>query len=301
MNASDEFNGSTSRNSLNNINNLNDVFKAKLSDDEFKKLSEFIFNGYGIKMPEIKKVMLQSRLQKRLKELKMTTFKEYVNYVFSPEGQENEVIHMIDVVSTNKTDFFREPVHFDFLTNQALPEIIEGTTLHKNIKVWSAGCSSGEEPYTLSIVLHEFKEKHPQFDYKIYATDISTRILRSAIEAIFKESRVENIPLQLKRKYFLKSKDRTNPTVRVIPDLRQRVNFDRLNFMDSTYNVPDIYDVIFCRNVLIYFDRETQEKVINKLCQKLRPGGFFFLGHSESITSLDVPLTQIKPTIFRRI
>jgi chemotaxis protein methyltransferase CheR len=300
MNASDNKSGTTSRNSLININNLNDVFKAKLSDDEFKKLSEFIFNGYGIKMPEIKKVMLQSRLQKRLKELKMTSFKEYVQYVFSPEGQENEVIHMIDVVSTNKTDFFREPIHFDFLTTQALPELIEGNNLHKTIKVWSAGCSSGEEPYTLAIVLHEFKEKFPHFDYKIHATDISTRILRSAIEAIFKENRVENIPLAIKRKYFLKSKDRTNPTVRIIPELRQRVNFDRLNFMDNSYNVPETFDIVFCRNVLIYFDRETQEKVINKLCQKLRPGGFFFLGHSESITSLNVPLTQIRPTIFRR-
>lgn len=283
-----------------NINSLNDIFRAKLSDEEFRKLSEFIFNGYGIKMPDIKRIMLQSRLQKRLKELNMSSFQEYVQYVFSEEGQANEVIHMIDVVSTNKTDFFREPIHFEFLTNTALPELVEETPLHKTIKIWSAGCSSGEEPYTIAMVLSEFKELRPYFDFKILGTDISSRILRTAVDAIYKEVRVEGIPLNLKRKYLLRSKDRTNPTVRITQELRQRVFFERLNFMDNSYNVADQFDVIFCRNVLIYFDRQTQERVINKLCSKLRSGGFFFLGHSESITSLNVPLTQIKPTIFRR-
>jgi chemotaxis protein methyltransferase CheR len=244
--------------------------------------------------------MLQSRLQKRLKELNMSSFQEYVQYVFSEEGQANEVIHMIDVVSTNKTDFFREPIHFEFLTNTALPELVGETPLHKTIKIWSAGCSSGEEPYTIAMVLSDYKELKPYFDFKILGTDISSRILRTAVDAIYKEVRVEGIPLNLKRKYLLRSKDRTNPTVRIIQELRQRVSFERLNFMDNSYNVADQFDVIFCRNVLIYFDRQTQERVINKLCSKLRSGGFFFLGHSESITSLNVPLTQIKPTIFRR-
>jgi chemotaxis protein methyltransferase CheR len=290
----------TSSDSLMNLQHLNDIFKARLSDEDFKKLSEFIYRGYGIKMPEVKRIMLQSRLQKRLKELKMSSFKEYVQYVFSDEGQENEVIHMIDVVSTNKTDFFREPIHFDFLTSQALPEFMAGATSPRLIKIWSAGCSSGEEPYTIAIVLQEFKNRNPLIDYRITATDISTRILRSAVDAIYKENRIEGIPLNMKRQYFLKSKDRVAPTVRVIPELRQRVSFERLNFMDNSYSISETFDIVFCRNVLIYFDRETQEKVINKLCSKLRPGGIFFLGHSESITSLNVPLTQIKPTIFRR-
>lgn len=279
---------------------LNEIFKAKLSNEDFERLSNFIYHEYGIKMPPVKKVMLQSRLQKRLRELNITSFDEYVDYVFSKEGQDNEVIHMIDVVSTNKTDFFREPVHFEFLTNEGLPELMAGSN-HLNIKVWSAGCSSGEEPYTLTIVLSEFKEKFPGFDYSIMATDISSRILRSAVEAIYKENRIENIPITLKRKYFLKSKDRESPTVRIIPELRRKVSFQRLNFMDHTFNIHETFDVIFCRNVLIYFDRETQEEVINKLCSKLKIGGFFFLGHSESITNMKVPLKQIKPTIFRRV
>lgn len=280
---------------------LGDIYKATLSNDDFKRLSSFIYKEYGIKMPEVKKTMLQSRLHKRLRELNMTNYKDYVDFVFSREGQDNEVIHMIDVVSTNKTDFFREPVHFEFLHNTVLPELLNGERPNRMIKVWSAGCSSGEEPYTLAMSLSEYMQIHPGFDYSIFATDISSRILKSAVEAIYKENRVEALPIQLKKRYLLKSKDRTNPTVRIIPDLRRRVTFQRLNFMDSTFNVPDNFDIIFCRNVLIYFDRETQERVINKLCAKLRPDGFFFLGHSESITNFDVPLKQLKPTIFRKI
>lgn len=283
------------------IQRLNEIFKAKLTDEEFKKLSEFIYSEYGIKMPPVKKIMLQSRLQKRLRELNITSFKEYVDFVFSKEGQDNEVIHMIDVVSTNKTDFFREPVHFEFLTNNIIPEYCQETHGKGLLRVWSAGCSSGEEPYTIAITLSECKEKYPNFDFSILGTDISSRILRNALDAIYKENRIEGLPLNLKRKYFLKSKDRSNPTVRVIPELRKKISFARLNFMDSSYSLGETFDVIFCRNVLIYFDRETQERVINKLCTKLKPNGYFFLGHSESITSMQVPLKQIKPTIFRKI
>jgi len=283
------------------IQRLNEIFKAKLSEEEFKRLSEFIYREYGIKMPPVKKIMLQSRLQKRLRELDISSFKEYVNYVFSKEGQDNEVIHMIDVVSTNKTDFFREPVHFEFLSTIAVPEFYEETRGRGTFKVWSAGCSSGEEPYTIAISLDELKDKYPGFDFSILGTDISSRILHTALDAIYKENRIEGVPLFLKRKYFLKSKDRTNPTVRIIPDLRKKITFARLNFMNNSYNINENFDVIFCRNVLIYFDRETQESVINKLCTKLKINGIFFLGHSESITSMQVPLKQVKPTIFRKI
>jgi chemotaxis protein methyltransferase CheR len=280
---------------------LGDIYKAVLSLEDFKRLSSFIFQEYGIKMPEVKRTMLQSRLHKRLRELNILNYKEYVDYVFSKEGQDNEVIHMIDVVSTNKTDFFREPVHFEFLQNVALNDLLSGDKPSRFLKIWSAGCSSGEEPYTIAMSVNEYLLQHPGFDFSILATDISSRILKSAIDAIYKENRVEVLPLQIKKKYLLKSKDRDNPTVRIVPELRKKVNFQRLNFMDNFYNVPDNMDIIFCRNVLIYFDRETQEKVINKLCTKLKTDGYFFLGHSESITNFNVPLKQLKPTIFKKI
>jgi chemotaxis protein methyltransferase CheR len=280
---------------------LNEIFKATLSEDEFQRLSTYIFSEFGIKMPPVKKIMLQSRLQKRLRELQMNNFKDYVDFVFSEEGLSNEVIHMIDVVSTNKTDFFREPIHFDFLQSVILPELAGNHFSGRPLKIWSAGCSSGEEPYSIAMTIAEFQEKFPELDYQILATDISSRILKSAVEAIYKESRAELIPMSLRKKYLLKSKDRTNPSVRIVPDLRKKVVFQRLNFMEHNYSTGDTFDVIFCRNVLIYFDRDTQEKVINRLCTKLKSGGYFFLGHSESITNINVPLRQIRPTIFQRI
>lgn len=280
---------------------LNEIYKAQLSLEDFNKLSNFIYKESGIKMPQVKRIMLQSRLQKRLKELNMTSFKDYCEYVFSREGLNSEIIHMLDVVSTNKTDFFREPVHFDFLTSHVLPEFVASSKPNKPFKVWSAGCSSGEEPYTIALVLYEFFENYPNYNFSIFGTDISTKILQNAVNAVYKEERVACIPLELKRKHLLRSKDRTNPTVKIGAHLRNKVRFDRVNFMDDYYNISDYFDVVFCRNVLIYFDRETQESVINKICTKILPGGYFFLGHSESILNMSVPLRQIKPTIFQRV
>jgi len=283
-----------------NLNQLNKIFEAKMTEKDFLRLSQFIFNEYGIKMPPAKKIMLQSRLQKRLRELNIPSYKEYTDFVFSKEGQA-EIIHMIDVVSTNKTDFFRESTHFDFMISDVLPELHDVVQIRRPIKVWSAGCSSGEEPYTIAIVMNEFAEKRANFDYSIFASDISTIMLEKGATAVYTEDRIAVIPNSLKKKYFLKSKDRNAKTVRIMPLLRHKVQFHRVNFMDNSYNVNDTFDIIFCRNVLIYFDRETQESVINKLCRHLRKDGFFFLGHSESITAINVPLKQIKPTIFRKV
>jgi len=279
-------------------NNLLNIYNITLSDKEFLRLSNFIQSNYGIKMPPAKKSILQGRLHKRLRKLQIADFKTYVDYVFSEEGKE-EIIHMMDVVSTNKTDFYREPVHFETLKETILPDIYNENK--KNIKVWSAGCSSGEEPYTIAIVLNEFKLKNPGFDYQIIATDISTQMLKTGANAIYPEERIEMIPLDIKKRYFLKSKDRTKPKVRVIKELRDKIKFQRLNFMDDIYRINESFDIMFCRNALIYFERENQEIVINKLCNKLNLGGYFFLGHSESITNMNVPLKVLQPTIYIKI
>lgn len=281
--------------------NISQVYKASLTDEDFRKLSRFITEQTGIKMPDVKKVMLQSRLQKRLRHLNMTSFKEYVEYVFSEEGLQNELIHMLDVVSTNKTDFFREPVHFEFMEKTILPEHIEHYPLNRPVKIWSAGCSSGEEVYTIAMTISEFKKDHPGIDFSILGTDISTEILQKAVDAIYKEEKTAMMPMELKKKYLLRSKDRKKKLVRVVPELRKKAAFRRLNFMDEHYPVNESFDVIFCRNVLIYFNREKQEQVIRKLIERLRKGGYFFIGHSESIMGMDLPLTQIRPTIFKRI
>jgi chemotaxis protein methyltransferase CheR len=273
----------------------------ELSDRDFNKLSHYIFSNYGIKMPPTKKAMLQARLQSRLRETNISSFKEYCDYIFSLNTGDQEVMKMIDVVSTNKTDFYRESVHFDFMLSYILPEFEENPR-RENLKVWSSACSSGEEVYTIAMVISDFLADKKSFDYSILCTDISTRILAKASNAIYNEDRIDNIPLSTKRKYFLKSKSRENPTVKLIPEIQKKASYQRLNLMDEQYNsVPKDFDVVFCRNVLIYFDRPTQEKVINKLCRHLKTGGYFFLGHSESITGIDVPLKQIKPTIFKKI
>lgn len=279
---------------------LSKIFESKLTDSQFDRLSKFIHLEYGIKMPPAKKIMLQSRLQKRLRELKIDSFNTYVDYVFSKDG-EGEIIHMIDVVSTNKTDFFREPTHFDYLKNTVLPEFVSTPIPNRQLKVWSAACSSGEEVYTIAMVLAEFFKLHSEYDFSIFGSDISTRILQKAKEGIYAEDRVNVVPLDIKKKYILRSKDSQKKLVRIVPALRSKVNFARINFMDQSYPINETFDIIFCRNVLIYFDRQTQENVINKLCKHLKPNGYFFLGHSESITGINVPLKHIKPTVFRKI
>lgn len=275
-------------------------YTKPLSDTEFNLLSNFIYSNYGIKMPPAKKSMLQSRLQNRLRENNLSSFKEYCDLVFSDKNGETEIVHMIDVVSTNKTDFFRENGHFEFMKSTILPEF-QNQNNHDKLKVWSSACSSGEEVYTIAMVIEEFLEGTKQFDYSILGTDISTRILQKAASGIYSEDRIEGLSLNMKKKYLLRSKNRENPTVKVVPTLREKTSYARLNLMDDNYHsIPKNFDVIFCRNVLIYFDRPTQEKVINKLCTHLKSNGYFFLGHSESITGINVPLKQIMPTVFKK-
>jgi chemotaxis protein methyltransferase CheR len=247
--------------------------------------------------------MLESRLQKRLKKLEINSFSLYCDFLFSQEGLQNELLSMIDLVTTNKTDFFREPVHFDYLSQNLLPQFANSIKNQGNriFKFWSAGCSTGEEPYTLAMVLNEFKEINPEFNYKILATDLSATALKKAQAAVYELSRVEPVPLPLKRKYLLKNKDKTKNLVRIVAELRMRVEFRRMNFLESNYAINDMMDLIFCRNVIIYFDRKTQERVINNMVSNLRPGGYFVSGHSETLSGMDIPIKQVAPTIHRKI
>jgi chemotaxis protein methyltransferase CheR len=276
-----------------------DCYKAELSEEDFNVFSRFIYTEFGIKMPPIKRVMLQGRLLKRIRDLGLNSYSDYKKFLFSKEGQDKELLHFLSVVTTNKTDFFREPAHFIFLNDEVLPGFIPSTT-QRPLKVWSAGCSSGEEPYTISIVLNEFERLNPFFKFEILGTDISSNVLEKAARGVYSLERVSAIPLELKKRYFLKSKDSQNSTVRVSPLLQKKLRLAYLNLMDPVYNIKDTFDVIFCRNVLIYFDRATQEKVITKLCNHLKPGGYFFIGHSESLSGMTVPLEHVKPTIFRK-
>ena len=275
---------------------------GSMSIADFNRISKFIHETCGIKLTAEKKVMIESRLGKRVKELKLDDYHEYCNYVLSGSSDNEELRHMIDVVTTNKTDFFREPAHFEYLTGKALPELIQlrNAGMSKPLRVWSAGCSTGEEPYTLAMVLNEYALQNRPFRFEIMATDISIRVLRSAKLAIYDMERVAPVPDVLKRKYLLRSKDKTKKVVRIVPELRDFVQFRHLNFMDHDFGIKEQFDIIFCRNVIIYFDRETQERLLRKFCGHLGPGGYVYMGHSETLNGMNLPLVSVAPTTYRK-
>jgi chemotaxis protein methyltransferase CheR len=274
---------------------------AKINDKEFQRFSSLIYERVGIQLPPGKKTMLEARLQKRLKTLSFDTFEDYAQYVFSPEGQQMELVHLIDVVTTNKTDFFREAAHFDYLTQKALPVLLQaGNGRGSEIRIWSAGCSSGEEPYTLAMVLSDFAAARQDFRYSILASDISTRILETARAAVYPKERTDNIAMSYKKNYLLRSKDRSRGLVRICPEIRSRVTFRRINFMDADLGIAEKMDVIFCRNVVIYFDKPTQQQLMRKFHRQLRPGGFLFLGHSETLNGVNTDFTTVGSTVYQK-
>lgn len=271
-----------------------------LTRDGFARFAEFITRQLGIKMSDNKVPMLQSRLMRRLRQLGMNSLDEYQNYLFNSAHSDEERVLFIDAVTTNKTDFFREAQHFDYLVNSALPSLMQLGLPNGSLKVWCAGCSSGEEPYTLAMVLSEFARENAGFDFSIVATDISTRVLEHARLGIYETSRIEPIPMALRHRYLLRSCDPQKRAVRIVPDLRGKITFRRLNFMDADYGLRDTFDVIFFRNVMIYFDKPTQEAVLHKQCRHLRSGGYLFVGHSESLAGLNVPVSIISSAVFRK-
>jgi chemotaxis protein methyltransferase CheR len=279
------------------------IHAVVMSEAHFRQLSGFILASCGIQLPPGKKSMLEGRLRKRLRALSMGSFEEYCRYLFSSRKAESEVVHMIDVVTTNKTDFFREPDHFTYLSSKVLPEMANyhGLSARKRLWVWSAGCSTGEEPYTLAMVVSEFAEKSCGLHFSILATDISTRVLEKARSGIYGHESVAPVPLLLRQKYLLRSKDRDQGLVRMSPELRARVKFERLNLMDEAYAISEPVGIIFCRNVIIYFDRPTQEKLLKRLSRHLVSGGYLFVGHSESLHGMDLPLVQAATTIYRKL
>lgn len=280
---------------------MNASSEKKLSDKDFLRVSQFIHREYGIHLPPAKKTLLEGRLRKRMRQCAMNTFSAYCDYLFTEEGLKEEAVFMIDAVTTNKTDFFREPHHFEYLTRHALPELTENQTgLQKKIIAWSAACSTGDEPYTLAMVLSEFSENHPGTDFSIVATDISTKVLDIARTAIYTEEKIAPVPYALRKKYLLRSRDPDKKLVRIAPEVRERVSFYRFNLMDAHPPIREPLSIIFCRNVMIYFDPETQERLIRMFYEHLSPGGYLFMGHAESINTMNVPLNFVAPTIYRK-
>jgi chemotaxis protein methyltransferase CheR len=274
-----------------------------MSEKDFRRFRDFIYDQCGINLVSKKKMMLTGRLSKRLLQLGMSSFAEYFDYVTSSEGRSEELIRMINAVSTNKTDFFREPKHFDFLMSQALPHIVRSgrASSHKRLNVWSAGCSSGEEPYSLAMVLSEFFRTTGMGGFSIYATDISTRVLEIAQKGIYPESSVESVSWQLKQKYLMKGKGSQEGFCRIVPELRKYVRFQRLNLIEGRhFGLRMEMDIIFCRNVIIYFDRKTQIRLFEKFYNQLKPGGYLFIGHSETLHGINDRFVPVGVAVYRK-
>ena len=274
---------------------INDTLNA----EDYRRLAEFIHVRAGIKMPPSKKTFLEGRLRKRLLRLGYPSFDAYCRYLLDQGGLAEEETALIDVVTTNKTDFFREPHHFDFLSREGLPRLAaQGAGIHHPLRVWSAGCSSGAEPYTIAMICQDFATLKPGFEFEITASDISTSVLTEAARAIYSHAAIEPVPMESRKRYLLR--DDSSGEVRIAPELRRRVTFSRINLVDAGDRPRQSMDVVFCRNLLIYFDKPTQYAVLKRLCRDLKVGGYLFLGHSESIAGLTLPLRQVGTTVFQR-
>ena len=263
-----------------------------------RRLAATITGELGIKMPDEKLAMLKGRLQRRLNQLGLASISAYEDRLRDPAHAETERAQLFDLATTNKTDFFREPAHFTYLTEHALPELSERGDRWL-CRVWCAGCSTGQEVYTLAMVLDDYARSHPGFDFEIVGTDISVRVLREAAAATYPEALAEPIPLALRQRYLLRGKTAHNGMIRVVPALRAKTRFRRLNFMANQYPLGE-FQIVFFRNVMIYFDRDTQKRVLQTMGRLLRPGGYLFIGHTESVSRLDLPLTAESSSILRR-
>ena len=280
------------------IMNARDEF---LSTRDYTRLCNLIYAEAGIHLGAGKKTMLEVRIKRRFRVLSLDSYGQYCDYLFGHQGMKEEIVNLIDVVTTNKTDFFREAEHFNLLVERALPDLTSRSGSGRPLMVWSAGCSTGEEPYTLAMVLSEYAETHPGFRFRILATDISTAVLAKAEMGVYPSEVVVPVPALFKRKYFMRSRDPGSNRVRVAPELRRLIEFRRLNFMDSDYGIHEKADAIFCRNVIIYFDRSTQEKVLKRLSHQLVPRGYMFVGHAETLHDMDLPLAPVAPALYRRV
>ncbi|HYU15252.1 MAG TPA: CheR family methyltransferase [Candidatus Acidoferrum sp.] len=273
--------------------------RARLGSRDYARLGAYIEATTGIRMPPNRLPMLEGRLRSRLRELGLDSFSTYCEQALGRGGDPAELSHLIDLATTNTTEFFREAAHFEVLARQVLPELrAEGS--RDEIFIWSAGCSTGEEAYTLAMVLSEEASRNQGPRHRILATDISRDVLRVAARAIYPESQLRGISGPLRERYLLRNRNRETASVRIVPSLRQQVTFRHLNLMDAEFAVERPVDVLFCRNVFIYFDRETQHRILLQFFRHMNPGGYLFLGHTDTIYGLDIPLVRVAPSVYRR-
>ncbi len=267
--------------------------KHEVSDKLFEKFSKLLYDKTGINLHYGKKQLLQSRLSKVLRERNLESFEEYYDIVMQDKSNQ-ELVKLIDIISTNVTYFFREEKHFEFMKNVWIDEVgLTGDTLN----IWSSACSTGEEPYSIAIQLFELLGKSRKFN--ILASDISTRVLKTAQRGVYSIDKIDSLSVPMKKKYFLKGKGDSAGFVKVKKDLIDPIEYRRINLIENNA-FQKKFDIIFCRNVMIYFDSQTKNSIVKKFETHLKDGGYLFIGHSESLNGLDHNLKYIAPAIYRK-
>ncbi|OHE71506.1 MAG: hypothetical protein A2007_05390 [Verrucomicrobia bacterium GWC2_42_7] len=271
-----------------------------ITQEEYDFIRQFVYEKSRINLGPHKKELVMARLSKRLRALNLTTYKEYLTYLKDISHKE-EITHLIDAISTNHTFFFRETIHFDFLTSVILPEFVKkaGGGM-RTFRVWSAASSTGEEPYSIGIILSDYFLSHPHIQWALEGTDISTTALGAAKEGIFSEEKVKQLSSDIIDRYFKKCSETKEGFYQAKPPLRAKMNYRAQNLLKPPYPFHEPFDVIFCRNVMIYFDRQTQQELVSYLVPHLRSGGYLMIGHAESLAGISHTLKIVKPTIYRK-
>lgn len=267
------------------------VLDVNLSQSEYKKLAALIYEESGIDLGDKKLDLLKSRLIKRLRALNLPSYKEYYKYIVD-DRTGMELVYMLDAISTNVTSFFREMAHFEYLKKMVIPELLEKRKKERKIRIWSAPCATGEEVYSLLMVIMENISDVSSWDIKILGTDISINALRTAQVGVYAEDRLKSIPFGVREKYF--------SDCRVKDYLRKYVVFRKLNLMNNSFPFKGKFDVIFCRNVMIYFDQKTQADVMGKLYSYLHNDGYLFIGHSESSIFFKDAFQSVSPAVLKK-
>jgi len=272
-----------------------------ISKEEFHLFRTLLMQEAGISLGEGKRQFVASRLAKRLRHLGLTSYKDYYHHLKTADPSGDERLMMVNCLTTNKTDFFREEHHFEFLRHHVFPELRDRALYGapRRLRIWSAGCSSGEEPYTIAMTVREMFPSGSDWDVRILASDIDTDILHRAKRGIYDKERLAGVPEKLRTKYFLRGTGKWEGSVRVRPELRELITFRRINFIDSVWPIRTRFDVIFCRNVIIYFDRETQRCLFERLSTYLDEDGYLMVGHSESLHWLGDLFAPLRGTIYR--
>lgn len=269
----------------------------KADAEACRYIIDLIYQRCGIRLHDGKEALIRARLGKRMRHYGFATLAEYCDYI-QATPDEDELEKLTDALTTNFTSFLREEIHFQLMVKEALPSLIEPGS--RKIRIWSAASSSGEEPYSIAFYLADHYPATEGWDWRITASDISTKVLAKARQAVYPQDRIEGLSRELLRKHFQQGVGTWQGYYRIKPALSERVNFRQVNLIEQ-YQHTELFQVIFCRNVMIYFDRQTQEQLVNQLCRFLVPNGYLFIGHSESLNGLKVPLRCLRPSVYQRI